>query len=152
MVIPERNMAPQRDPHTDRGPQFMATFTRELYKLLQITRAPSTAYHPQTDGQMEQVNQEIEVYLQIFVNYHQDNWSNWLPATTFLWNSRPGQTGRSLFKATKRYQPMMGMEPSQKHRNSNAGKFIREMEGIFKETKVALKKTTEKMKRNYDQV
>ena len=42
---------------------------------------------------------------------------------------------------------MMGMEPSQKHRNSNAGKFIREMEGIFKETKVALKKTTEKMKR-----
>ena len=123
---------------TDQGPQFMATFTRELYKLLQITRVLSTAYHPQMDGQMEWVNQEIEVYLWIFVNHHQDNWSDWLPAATFLWNSRPGQTGRSPFEATKGYQLTIGMEPSQKHGNSNTGKFIREMEGIFKETKVVI--------------
>jgi hypothetical protein len=35
---------------SDRGPQFIATFTRELYKLLGIKLAMSTAYHPQTDG------------------------------------------------------------------------------------------------------
>jgi transposase InsO family protein len=47
----------------DRGPQFVAKFTRELYKLLKITLAMSTAYHPQTDGQTECVNQVLEVYL-----------------------------------------------------------------------------------------
>ena len=53
---------------SDRGPQFVAEFMQELYRLLDITIALSTAYHPQTDGQMEQVNQELEQYLRLFVN------------------------------------------------------------------------------------
>jgi hypothetical protein len=36
---------------------------KEFYKLLGIEGAPSTAYHPQTDGQTERINQEIEQYL-----------------------------------------------------------------------------------------
>ena len=40
---------------------------KELYWLLGIEAATSTAYHPQTDRQMERVNQELEQYLQIFV-------------------------------------------------------------------------------------
>jgi hypothetical protein len=35
---------------SDRGPQFVTGFMRELYKLLGIKLALSTAYHPQTDG------------------------------------------------------------------------------------------------------
>jgi hypothetical protein len=38
---------------SDRGPQFIAGFTCEFYKLLGIKLAMSTAYHPQTDGQTE---------------------------------------------------------------------------------------------------
>jgi transposase InsO family protein len=38
---------------SNRGPQFVAAFTRKLYKLLGIKLAMSMAYHPQTDGQME---------------------------------------------------------------------------------------------------
>jgi len=52
----------------DRGPQFVARFTRELYRLLGIKLASSTAWHPQTDGQTEHVNQELDQYLQLFVN------------------------------------------------------------------------------------
>jgi len=40
---------------SDRGPQFVARFTRELYRLLEIKLASSTAWHPQTDGQTEHV-------------------------------------------------------------------------------------------------
>ena len=47
----------------DRGSQFDAKMMRELYKLLHIEGNPSTAYHPQTDGQTERVNQELEHYL-----------------------------------------------------------------------------------------
>jgi len=48
---------------SDRGPQFVVYFTRELYRLLGIKLAYSTAWHPQTDGQMEHVNQELDQYL-----------------------------------------------------------------------------------------
>jgi transposase InsO family protein len=53
---------------SDRGPQFVATFTRELYKLLGIKHATSTAYYPQTDSQTKHVNQELEGYLRIFTS------------------------------------------------------------------------------------
>jgi transposase InsO family protein len=53
---------------SDRGPQFIAAFRRELYKLLGIKLATSTAYHPQTDGQTEHVNQVLGSYLRIFTS------------------------------------------------------------------------------------
>ena len=53
---------------SDQGPQFVAEFTRELYRILGIKIAATTAYHPQGDGQTEWVNQELEQYLRIFVN------------------------------------------------------------------------------------
>jgi transposase InsO family protein len=48
---------------SDRGPQFVAGFTRKLYKLLGIKLAMSMAYHPQTNGQTEHINQVLEGYL-----------------------------------------------------------------------------------------
>jgi len=47
---------------SDCGPQFIACFTRELYCLLGIKLASSIAWHPQTDGQTEHVNQELDQY------------------------------------------------------------------------------------------
>ena len=44
----------------DRGPQFAAGLTRELNKMLGIETKLSTVYHPQTEGQMERTNQELE--------------------------------------------------------------------------------------------
>ena len=48
---------------SDRGHQFIAELTQELYLLLRVKLAATTAYHPQGDGQTEQVNQELEQYL-----------------------------------------------------------------------------------------
>ena len=44
----------------DRGPQFAAELMKELNKMLGIQMKLSTAFHPQTDGQTEQMNQELE--------------------------------------------------------------------------------------------
>lgn len=48
---------------SDRGVQFVSKFIKALYDLLGIKGNPSTAYHPQTDGQTERVNQDVENYL-----------------------------------------------------------------------------------------
>jgi len=53
---------------SDRGSQFVASFTKELYRLLDIRISSSTAWHPQTDGQTEHVNQELDQFLCLFVN------------------------------------------------------------------------------------
>jgi transposase InsO family protein len=53
---------------SDRGPQFIARFMHELYKVPGIKLAMSTAYHPQTDGQTEYINQVLEGYLCTFTS------------------------------------------------------------------------------------
>ena len=53
---------------SDRGTQFVSQFMLELNKLLGIKTAASTAYHPQTDGQTERINQEIEQYMRLSTN------------------------------------------------------------------------------------
>jgi len=58
---------------SDCGPQFASKFTIELGRLLQYSNALSTAYHPQTDGQTEHMNQELETYLRIYC--HKDPYS-----------------------------------------------------------------------------
>jgi len=53
---------------SDRRPQFVVLFTKELYRLLGIRVSSSTAWHPQTDGQTERINQELDQFLCLFVN------------------------------------------------------------------------------------
>ena len=48
---------------SDRGPQFTSKFMEEFTKALGTKRQLSTVYHPQTDGQMERINQEIGMFL-----------------------------------------------------------------------------------------
>ena len=59
---------------SDRGTQFVQGFTKDLNRLLGIEGRASTAFHPQTDGQTERVNQEIEQYLRTFMSFRQNDW------------------------------------------------------------------------------
>ena len=73
---------------SDQGPQFASKSFRELLKLLGIKPALSTAYHPQTDGTMERVNQEIEAYLSIYCSSHPEDWPNVISILEFTHNNR----------------------------------------------------------------
>jgi len=47
-----------------------------------------TAYHLQTDEQMECVNQALEQYLRCYVDYNLSNWSDLLPSAEFVYNNQ----------------------------------------------------------------
>ena len=84
---------------SDRGPQFASKFMEEFTRALGTKRQLSTAYHPQTDGQMERINQEIGTFLRYYVNYQQDDWTNWLAAAEFQYNDkRHAATGKTPFE------------------------------------------------------
>jgi len=59
---------------SDRGPQFAAGVMKELNKLLEIDTKLSIAFYPQTDGQTERINQELEQYLRMFIDHRQEQW------------------------------------------------------------------------------
>jgi len=59
---------------SDRGVQFAAGMMKELNNLLEIQTKLLTAYHPQTDGQTERINQELEQYLRVFIGHRQEQW------------------------------------------------------------------------------
>jgi hypothetical protein len=78
--------------------QFVARFSHALNHLLGIETALSTAYHPQTDGRTEKINQELEQYLQLYTNFMQDDWADWLATAEFVYNNcEHSATGHSPF-------------------------------------------------------
>jgi transposase InsO family protein len=73
---------------SDRGPQCAEKAFHELLKLLGIKSNLTTAYHPQTDGATEQVNQEIKAYLSIYCSAHPTEWKNSLSMLEFIHNNQ----------------------------------------------------------------
>ena len=71
----------------DHSPQFSSAFAKELACLLQYNVTLSTTYHPQTDGESEWVNQELEIYLRIFCQGQPTKWADLLLMAEFLHNS-----------------------------------------------------------------
>src|SRR3979411_193162 len=84
---------------TDRGPQFISPFWEEVWRILGIKLKLSTAFHPQTDGQTEIMNQYLTQRLRPFVNYYQDNWSDLLPMMDYAQLTLPHSSiGMSPFE------------------------------------------------------
>jgi Integrase zinc binding domain/Integrase core domain len=72
---------------SDRGPQFAAKAFRAMLSRLGVNLVLSTAYHPQTDGATERVNQEIEAYLAIYCHSHLETWKKSLATLEFTHNN-----------------------------------------------------------------
>jgi len=127
---------------SDRGPQFVADFTHELYRLLRIKLATSTAYHPQMDGQTEHVNQEMEQFLHLFVNEHQDDWDKLLPLGEFAYNNHiHSSMQQTPFMVDTSQHPRMGFEPQQPQSHMElVNKFKDCMAWGLEEAKAALTK------------
>jgi len=137
---------------SDRRPQFVACFTRELYRLLGIKLASSTAWHPQTDRQMECVNQELNQYLQLFVNKQQDDWYDLLPMVEFQHNNHiHSATQQPPLLLDTGCIPRMGFEPRQNHSDlETVNEFMERMRMAIEEMKSAIRKAQEDIKRYYD--
>ena len=137
---------------SDRGPQFVSGFMRELNKLLGIKTAASTAYHPQTDGQTERVNQEIEQYLRLFVNHRQDDWAEWLSLAEFCQNNRvQASTRQTPFMLNSGRHPRLGVEPMREAQHASVDDFVQRMQSARNEAEAALQQAADDMARYYDQ-
>lgn len=97
---------------SDRGSEFTSCFWRAFTQLLHIELELSTAFHPETDGQTERVNQVLEQYLRLYTDYKQKEWAPLLPVAEFTYNNTPhSSTTMSPFFANKGYHPRASFTP-----------------------------------------
>jgi transposase InsO family protein len=99
-----------KDIVSDRGATFLSRFWGRICEILGVKLKFSSAFHPQTDGQTERVNQVLEQYLRMYTNYCQDDWASLLPLATFSYNNAEHASTRcSPFFANYGYHPEFHM-------------------------------------------
>ncbi|SPC66388.1 related to Gag-pol polyprotein [Ustilago sp. UG-2017b] len=95
-----------------------------------VKHSLSTAYHPQTDGQTERVNQVIEQYLRMYCNYEQNDWADLLDTAAFVYNNTVHNSiGVSPFFACYGWNPKAHHDIPQRLGVNDPGRFEYLMDG-----------------------
>jgi hypothetical protein len=131
---------------SDRDKLFTSKFWAALAAYIGMKRKLTTAFHPQTNGGNERMNQVVEAYLRCYVNYEQNNWVPLLPIAQFSYNSSVTETTQiSLFRANYRYEISAFNEPYQTSIDNEAGRFlVNDLRSLHKELVEQLKFVAER--------
>ena len=105
----------------DRRSLFISKFWSLLCYFLGIKWKLSTAFYPQTVGQTKRQNSTMEAYLQVFVNFEQNDWAQLLPMAEFAYNNaKNATTGFTSFELNCGYHPWVSykedLDPCSKSR------------------------------------
>ncbi|KAJ1040698.1 hypothetical protein NDA10_002716 [Ustilago hordei] len=115
---------------SDRGRQFISGAWKAFAEQMGVRHSLSTAYHPQTDGQTERVNQVIEQYLRMYCNYEQNDWANLLDTAAFVYNNTVHNSiGVSPFFACYGWNPKAHPDIPQRLGVNDPGRFEYLMDG-----------------------
>jgi hypothetical protein len=97
------------------------------------------------------MNQELEQYLRMFVDYRQTDWPEWLAIAEFSYNNKfQSSTRISPFYANYGYNPRMGFEPRRNVKVQSVEDFVQRMQNVQAEAEAALHKARDDMKRYAD--
>lgn len=133
---------------SDRDKIFTSKFWLELFNKMGTASNYSTAYHPQTDGQSERLNQCVEMYLRCLAHQKPTQWHKWLSMAEWWYNT----SYHSAIQMTP-YKALYGKEPPsinyhqvQKSQVASIDEFLKnraEMQTLLKKN---LRKAQERMK------
>ena len=137
---------------SDRGSQFASQIFKEFCQRLGIRSSMSTAYHPQTDGQTERVNQSLEQYLRIFSEHRPDDWAKLLSAAEFAYNNAAHEsTGLSPFFIEHGWHPRMAPDVQEAFEHPTLEDIFQNRKEAREQAEASLKLAAERMKWYYDQ-
>ncbi|CAI7880334.1 unnamed protein product [Closterium sp. NIES-53] len=120
---------------SDRDPKFTSKFWKELMGLLGTKLAMSSAYHPQTDGQTERLNQVVEQLLRTACNDDVSHWDTQLPTLEFAYNNAShAATGKTPFFLCYGREPLTPQQPTTPAHVQAAHDFVTTMQQLWEKT------------------
>src|SRR5258708_10635865 len=135
----------------DQGLEFILHFFHSLGKLLRMRLHFTSGYHPEGDGQMEHANQVLEQYLQVYMNYQQDDWVTLLPMPEFAYNNAMNMTtGVSPFFANKGYHLEFTADLQVETSSAEVQAFVVDLEHVQAELKENIAQAQERYRKNAD--
>ncbi|KAL0157229.1 hypothetical protein M9458_048475, partial [Cirrhinus mrigala] len=91
---------------SDRGPQFTLRVWKALWSQLNVNISLTSGYHPQSNGQVERLNQELSRFLRAYCHLHQNDWSDYLLWAEYAQNSlKKPSTQLTPFQCVLGFQP-----------------------------------------------
>ncbi|GJP52379.1 hypothetical protein CLOM_g11500, partial [Closterium sp. NIES-68] len=133
---------------SDRDPKFTSIFWKELMSLLGTKLAMSSAYHPQTDGQTERLNQIVEQLLCAACKDEISMWDLHLPVLEFAYsNATHAATGQTPFFLCYGHHPLTPQQPNIPATVQPAHDFITTMHKLWDQTHKHLLDIPQQLKR-----
>ena len=136
---------------SDRGPQFSSRFWRAFCSILGASTSLSSGFHPQSNGQTERVNQDLEVVLRCLVSDNPSSWCSQLAWVEYSHNSLPSSsTGLSPFECALGYQPPLFPEQEKEVEVPSAQDFVRRCRRTWRKARSALLQTAARNRKEAD--
>ncbi|CAI7858245.1 unnamed protein product [Closterium sp. NIES-53] len=136
---------------SDRDPKFTSKFWKELMSLMGTRLAMSSAYHPQTDGQTERLNQIVEQLLRAACKDDINKWNLHLPVLEFAYNNaKHAATGDTPFFLCYGRHPLTPQQPTVPATVQPAHDFVTTMQQLWDQTHKRLQDIQSSQKRLAD--
>jgi hypothetical protein len=141
---------------SDRGTQFAAKLFRKVWEQLGTDLRLSTAYHPQSDGQTERVNRELEQQLRWHADKTGTNWKEWLSVVEMQYNStQHSSTNKTPFEmnGTNWKDPfaLALQKPGTETKGDGAEDMLRELRITWEDARQVMLRQREQQKKYADQ-
>ena len=143
---------------SDRGTQFVSQFFNHVCSILGIRQAFTSAYHPQTNGQVERFNRTLLGALQCFCSEQGRDWDQFIRAVAYGYNCTiHTSTGASPFDLMLTYPPPhLALQKSQAvdHKDLTTGmvkdRYLRRLQSLMKSASKKLEAAQARYKKNFD--
>jgi RNase H-like domain found in reverse transcriptase/Reverse transcriptase (RNA-dependent DNA polymerase)/Integrase zinc binding domain/Chromo (CHRromatin Organisation MOdifier) domain/Retroviral aspartyl protease len=140
---------------SDRDSRFRSRFWTALWRLTGTRLRPSTAYHPQTDGQTEILIKRLKRYLVAYTQENKENWDEHLTAAEIaINNSVQTSTGYTPFFLNYGYHPHLPLNTAMRDigicDNPAAVKTVQELYEHINKAKIHLQQAQESQKKFAD--
>ena len=136
---------------SDRGPQFISQVWKAFCSALNCKSSLTSGYHPQSNGQTERMNQQLESSLRCLTSSNPSDWSQHLPWIEYAHNSlKSASTGQSPFQVSLGYQPPLFPADEREISVKSVNHHIRRSHRIWRDTIATLNRSMETTKRFAD--
>ncbi|XP_036072769.1 uncharacterized protein lrfn4b [Oryzias melastigma] len=136
---------------SDRGPQFVSQVWKAFCAAFGATASLSSGFHPQSNGQAERTNQDLEAALRCVCSHRQSSWSALLPWVEYAHNTLTSSaSGLSPFECSLGYQPPLFPEQEKEVAVPSVQHHYRRCRRIWREARAALLRSSAANKRLAD--